>query len=64
MAAFFAEPIQAAGGVIVPPEGYFPAIQEVLRRHDVLLVADEVVLRLRAPGPLVRVASRSGSSPT
>jgi len=43
VAAFFAEPIQAAGGVIVPPEGYFPAIQEVLRRYDVLLVADEVV---------------------
>ncbi len=43
VAAFFAEPIQAAGGVIVPPEGYFEAIQEVLRRYDVLLVADEVV---------------------
>jgi L-2,4-diaminobutyrate transaminase len=43
VAAFIAEPIQAAGGVIVPPEGYFPAIQEVLRRHDVLLIADEVV---------------------
>jgi L-2,4-diaminobutyrate transaminase len=41
--AFIAEPIQAAGGVIVPPAGYFPAIQEVLRRHDVLLIADEVV---------------------
>lgn len=43
VAAFIAEPIQAAGGVIVPPDGYFPAIQEVLRRHDVLLIADEVV---------------------
>lgn len=43
VAAFIAEPIQAAGGVIVPPAGYFPAIQEVLRRHDVLLIADEVV---------------------
>jgi L-2,4-diaminobutyrate transaminase len=43
VAAFIAEPIQAAGGVIVPPEGYFEAIQEVLRRHDVLLIADEVV---------------------
>jgi len=43
VAAFYAEPVQAAGGVIVPPEGYFPAIQEVLRRHEVLLVADEVV---------------------
>jgi L-2,4-diaminobutyrate transaminase len=43
VAAFIAEPIQAAGGVIVPPDGYFPAIQEVLRRYDVLLIADEVV---------------------
>jgi L-2,4-diaminobutyrate transaminase len=43
VAAFIAEPIQAAGGVIVPPASYFPAIQEVLRRHDVLLIADEVV---------------------
>ncbi len=43
VAAFIAEPIQAAGGVIVPPEGYFPAVQEVLRRHDILMIADEVV---------------------
>lgn len=43
VAAFIAEPIQAAGGVIVPPEGYFPAIQEVLAAHDVLMIADEVV---------------------
>jgi L-2,4-diaminobutyrate transaminase len=43
VAAFIAEPVQAAGGVIVPPEGYFAAIQAVLRRHDVLLIADEVV---------------------
>jgi len=43
VAAFIAEPVQAAGGVIVPPEGYFPAIQAVLRKYDVLLIADEVV---------------------
>ncbi len=43
VAAFIAEPIQAAGGVIVPPEGYFEQIQAVLRKHDVLLIADEVV---------------------
>lgn len=43
VAAFIAEPIQAAGGVIPPPDGYFPAIQKVLRKHDVLLIADEVV---------------------
>jgi len=43
VAAFFAEPIIGAGGVIVPPEGYFQAIEKACRAHDVLLVADEVV---------------------
>ena len=43
VAAFIAEPVMGAGGVIVPPEGYWSAIQEVLRRHDVLLIADEVI---------------------
>lgn len=43
VAAFIAEPVQAAGGVIVPPEGYFEAITEVLRRYDVLFIVDEVV---------------------
>jgi adenosylmethionine-8-amino-7-oxononanoate aminotransferase len=40
---FFAEPIQASGGVIVPPEGYLQRMWEVCRRHDILFVADEVV---------------------
>ena len=43
VAAMWAEPIMGAGGVIVPPRGYFPKIQAVLRKHDVLLVADEVI---------------------
>jgi 4-aminobutyrate--pyruvate transaminase len=43
IAAFFAEPVQGAGGVIVPPAGYFPRIQAVLRKHDILFVADEVI---------------------
>ncbi len=43
VAAFIAEPVQAAGGVIVPPVGYFAAIQAVLEKYDVLLIADEVV---------------------
>ncbi len=43
VAAFFAEPVMGAGGIIVPPETYFDKIQAVLRRHDVLLVADEVI---------------------
>ncbi len=43
VAGFFAEPIMGAGGVIVPPASYFPKIQAVLRKYDVLLVADEVI---------------------
>jgi 4-aminobutyrate--pyruvate transaminase len=43
VAAFIAEPVMGAGGVIVPPRGYFEKVQAVLRRHDVLMVADEVI---------------------
>jgi 4-aminobutyrate--pyruvate transaminase len=43
VAAMFAEPVMGAGGVIVPPRTYFEKIQKVLRKHDVLLVADEVI---------------------
>mgnify|MGYP002713184079 CR=1 FL=1 len=43
VAAFIAEPVQGAGGVIVPPANYWPLIREVCDRYDVLLIADEVV---------------------
>ncbi len=43
VAAFFAEPIQGAGGLIVPPKSYFPRLQAVLKKYDILLVADEVI---------------------
>lgn len=43
VAAFFAEPVMGAGGVIVPPAGYFPKIQAVLKKYDVLLIADEII---------------------
>jgi 4-aminobutyrate--pyruvate transaminase len=43
IAAMFMEPIMGGGGVIVPPETYYQKIQEVLRRHDILVVADEVI---------------------
>jgi len=43
VAAMFAEPVMGAGGVIVPPRGYFPKLQEVLSKYDILLVADEVI---------------------
>ena len=43
VAAFIAEPVMGAGGVIVPPATYFEKIQAVLKKHDVLLIADEVI---------------------
>ncbi len=43
IAGFFAEPVMGAGGVIPPPEGYFQAIQPVLKRHGIPLIADEVI---------------------
>ena len=43
VAAFFAEPILGAGGVVVPPATYYAKIQEVLRRYDILFVCDEVI---------------------
>lgn len=44
------EPITAGGGVIVPPEGYWPRVQEICRRHDILLHIDEVVCGLGRTG--------------
>ena len=41
--AFIAEPVQGAGGVIVPPPRYFELIQPILKKYDILLIADEVV---------------------
>lgn len=43
VAAFIAEPIQGAGGVIVPPANYWPLVREICDKHDVLLISDEVV---------------------
>jgi 4-aminobutyrate--pyruvate transaminase len=43
VAAFIAEPVMGAGGVIVPPKTYFEKIQAVLKKYDVLLIADEVI---------------------
>ncbi|HEX3983876.1 MAG TPA: aspartate aminotransferase family protein [Acidisoma sp.] len=43
IAGMFAEPIMGAGGVLIPPAGYFPKIQAILRKYDILLVADEVI---------------------
>ncbi len=43
VAAFIAEPIQGAGGVVVPPDTYWPEIKRICERHEILLVADEVI---------------------
>mgnify|MGYP005838910967 CR=1 FL=1 len=43
IAAFFAEPVMGAGGVVVPPASYWDKIQKVLHQYDILLVADEVI---------------------
>lgn len=43
IAAFFAEPVMGAGGVVVPPEGYWEAVQPILKKYDILFVADEVI---------------------
>src|SRR5262245_46152024 len=43
VAAFLAEPVQGAGGVIVPPADYFPRVRAILDRHGVLLIADEII---------------------
>lgn len=43
VAAFIAEPIQGAGGVIIPPAGYFEHIEAICKKHNILFVADEVI---------------------
>ena len=43
IAAMIGEPVQGAGGVVVPPDGYWAAIAPVLREHDILLIFDEVI---------------------
>ena len=50
IAAFFAEPVQGAGGVIVPPAGYFEAIMPVLKKHDIMLIDDEVITGFHRTG--------------
>jgi taurine-pyruvate aminotransferase len=48
--AIILEPVTAGGGVITPPEGYWPRLQEICRKHDILLIIDEVVCGLGRTG--------------
>ncbi len=43
IAAFIGEPVMGAGGVMVPPEGYWPGVAEICKKYDILVVADEVI---------------------
>ncbi|MET3593980.1 adenosylmethionine-8-amino-7-oxononanoate aminotransferase [Mesorhizobium shonense] len=52
VAAFYAEPIQGSGGVIVPPKGWIKAMRELCREHGVLFIADEVITGFGRTGPL------------
>ena len=52
IAAFFAEPIMGAGGAILPPKGYFDKVQNVLRKYDILFVADEVICGFARTGEM------------
>ncbi len=52
VAAFYAEPIQGSGGVLVPPAGWLKAMQAVCRENDILLVVDEVITGFGRTGPL------------
>jgi adenosylmethionine-8-amino-7-oxononanoate aminotransferase len=52
VAMFIAEPVQGAGGVIVPPDDYFPRIREICDQYDVLFVADEVITAFGRTGKL------------
>ena len=52
IAAFIAEPVMGAGGVIVPPKGYFEKIQTVLDKYDILLICDEVICGFARTGEM------------
>jgi 4-aminobutyrate--pyruvate transaminase len=52
IAAFFAEPVMGAGGAILPPQGYFEKIQQVLRKYEILFVADEVICGFARTGEM------------
>ncbi|MGB9823787.1 MAG: ornithine--oxo-acid transaminase [Candidatus Hydrothermia bacterium] len=60
--AFLVEPIQGEGGVIVPPEGYYKKIREITKKHNVLLIADEIQTGFGRTGTLFAM-DREGVKP-
>ncbi len=52
IAAFFVEPVMAAGGIVVPPARYYEQLQLLLKKHDILLVCDEVVTAFGRTGEM------------
>lgn len=52
IAAFIAEPVQGAGGLIIPPSSYWPRVREICDKHNVLLIADEVITGFGRTGSL------------
>ena len=60
--AFFAEPIMVSGGCIVPPPTYYEKIQAVLKKHDILLIADEVICGFGRTGAVFGCGERSASN--
>jgi putrescine aminotransferase len=52
VAAFFCEPVQGSGGVIVPPKGYLKALRDTCKEMDILFVADEVITGFGRTGPM------------
>lgn len=56
VAAFYAEPIQGSGGVLVPPPGWLAAMREVCTEMDILFVADEVITGFGRTGPMFACA--------
>ncbi|MDO6461829.1 aminotransferase [Granulosicoccaceae sp. 1_MG-2023] len=63
IAAFIAEPITGASGVIVPPAGYYARIREILARHDILFWADEVITGFGRTGADFGVVSQQAGEP-
>lgn len=56
VAAFYVEPIQGSGGVLVPPAGWVAAMHAVCKEHDILFVADEVITGFGRTGPMFACA--------